>query len=164
MKKELELLEQAETTIIQEMEKIVKGDSSLLESYQNLISMPGIGTITAIAFIHFFKKYPNANRSEIVALAGLDPKQKESGSSVKGKAKISKSGNPLLRKILYFSCMSESRYNDRIEIFYQRLKENHKIPKIALVACMKKMLLIAHQLYVKNESYRPLKIEKDILC
>jgi transposase len=165
MKKEINLLEQTEKTIIQEMVKIVTEDSPLLESYQNLISMPGVGTLTAIAFIHFFKKYPNANRSEIVALAGLDPKQKESGTSVKGKATISKAGNHLLRKILYFSCMSSSRYNDRIKKFYLRLiEENHKIPKVALVACMKKMLLIAHQLYVKNEKYHPLKIDKNSLC
>jgi transposase len=118
MKKEIKLLEETAVSIVQTMEKIVQEDPDLREAYQHLTSMPGIGTLTAIALIHFFRKYPDANRSEIVALAGLDPKRKESGTSVRGKASISKAGQPQLRKILYFSCMSSIRFNDRIERYY----------------------------------------------
>jgi len=159
LNKELKLIDKTEVTIIQEMEEIVKEDACTIEAYQNLISMPGIGTITAITLIYFFRRYPNANRSEITALAGLDPKRRESGTSLRGKAKISKSGYALLRKIMYFSCMNSVRFNDRLQKYYLHLLENKKIPKVALIACMKKMLLIAHQLYLKKENYMPLQIE-----
>jgi transposase len=164
LNKELKLIEKTETTIIQEMEEMVKEDSNTMEAYQNLISMPGIGTITAVMLIYFFKRYPNANRSEITALAGLDPKRRESGTSLRGKVRISKAGYSLLRKIMYFSCMCSIRSNDRLKKYYLHLLENHKIPKVALIACMKKMLLIAHQLYLKKEHYMPLQIEIKSCC
>jgi hypothetical protein len=74
-------------------------------------------------------------------------------------------GNSLLRKILYLSCMSSIQHNDRIRMFYEHLiTNNHKKPKVALVACMKKLLIIAHQIYVNKSKYKPLYIDNKNLC
>ena len=58
-----------------------------------LLSIPGIGPITALTLLALFRKYPGATRSQIVALTGLDPIQFQPGTSVHGKTRISKRGN-----------------------------------------------------------------------
>ncbi len=93
----------------------------------------------------------HTNRSQITALAGLDPIRKESGTSVNKRRKISKSGNKMFRKILYFPMLTAIRYNKKIKKFYDRLVENHKPKKLALIAAMRKMILIAHAIY-KNKT------------
>jgi len=81
----------------------------------------------------------------------------------------------MLRKVLYLSCMNSIQHSDRIKMFYEHLiTNNHKKPKVALVASMKKILLIAHQIYIKNckdsnykevkSEYKPFYIDKKNLC
>ena len=70
----------------------------------------------------------------------------------------------MLRKVLYLAYMSSIQHNDRIRIFYEHLiTNNHKKPKVALVACMKKLLLIAHQIYVNKSKYKPFYIDNNLL-
>ena len=100
--------------------------------------------------LYLFKNYEHTNRSQITALVGLEPIRKESGTSVSSRSKISKSGSGVVRKILYFPTMSAIKYNKKIRVFYNRLIENHKPKKLALIAAMRKLVLIAHAIY-KNK-------------
>ncbi|NIA23704.1 MAG: hypothetical protein GWP03_06065 [Proteobacteria bacterium] len=59
-----------------------------------------------------------------------------------------------MRKILYFPTMCAIQYNKRIGKFYNRLVENHKPKKVALIAAMRKLVLIAHAIYKSKEPYR----------
>ena len=119
--------------------------------------MNGIGVISAINLLYLFRKYPGANRNEITALAGLDPVRRQSGSSLNGGRKISRAGDPMLRKVLYLACMNSIQHNEDIRTFYKHLvSDNHKKPNVALVACMRKLLLIAHHLTVTKSQYRAL--------
>ena len=81
----------------------------------------------------------------------------------------------MLRKVLYLSCMGSIQHNDCIRTFYEHLiTDNHKSaekerrlqrskkPKVALVACMKKLLLIAHQIYVTKSKYKVLENDKNL--
>jgi len=69
----------------------------------------------------------------------------------------------MLRKVLYLACMNSIQHNDRIIMFYEHLvTNNHKKPKVALVACMKKLLLIAHQIYVTKSKYKVLENDKNL--
>jgi len=93
----------------------------------------------------------------------LDSIKRQSGSSLNGGRKISKAGDPMLRKVLYLACMNSIQYNDRIIMFYEHLvTNNHKKPKVALVVCMKKLLLIAHQIYVTKSKYKVLENDKNL--
>jgi len=161
IKKEFDKFKDLEDELEKEMKLFSENTIELKEDYANLQSIKGIGVISAIALLCLFRKYPDANRSEITALAGLDPIKRESGTSLNGGKRISKAGSGLLRRILYFSCMSSIQHNDRIKIFYEHLLNNHKPKKVALIACMKKMVLIAHQIYVKKEKYKQLIILED---
>jgi transposase len=164
IKKEAKHLTQIEETLEKEMKAFAENNSKIREDFSNLLSIKGIGVISAINLLYLFRKYPNANRNEITALAGLDPVKRQSGSSLNGGRKISKAGNSLLRKILYLSCMNSIQHNDRIRVFYEHLITNHKKPKVALIACMRKILLIAHQIYANKSEYKPLYIDDKNIC
>jgi transposase len=106
-----------------------------------------------MALLTLFKTYQGTNRAQITALAGLDPVRRESGTSVKGKVKISKNGKGIYRKILYLPTLCATVHNQKIRIFYQRLLTNHKTKKLAIIASMRKILLIAHAMYQNKTEY-----------
>ncbi len=149
--KELKHTKKMQDEIMQKMEKLIENNKELKRDYENLLTITGIGKISAIALLTFFSLYENANRSQITALAGIDPIRCESGTSLSKRKKISKSGNNTIRKILYFPMLTAIRYNKKIKAFYDRLVENHKPKKLALIAAMRKMILIAHSIY-KNKT------------
>ncbi len=155
LKKEVERCKFLEEYMIEKMEEAAQSDKKLKEDYHNLRTIPGIGRVSAVALLSLFTKYRGTNRSEITALVGLDPVKRESGSSLREKSKISKSGDKTLRKILYFPTMNAIQHNETIKVFYERLvKEKRKPKKVALIASMKKLLLIAHAVYKNKTEYR----------
>ena len=99
-------------------------------------------------------KASGPNRRQIVALAGLDPIQFQSGTSVHGKTRISKRGNRELRKRLYQATLSAARYNPSVKALHRRLKEQGKPDKVARIAAARKLLLIAHAIYKSGEEFR----------
>jgi transposase len=157
LEKELGRLGTMEDELEKGMEAVAEDHEETREALHNLLSMNGIGVISAINLLYLFRKKPGANRNEITALAGLDPVRRQSGSSLNGGRKISRAGDPMLRKVLYLACMNSIQHNQCIQAFYKHLvTDNHKKPNVALVACMRKLLLIAHHLYVTKSPYRTL--------
>jgi len=70
---------------------------------------------------------------------------------------MSRAGDPLLGKVLSLTCMNSIQHNECIQAFYKYLViDRHKKPKVALVACLRKLLLITHHLYVTESKYRTL--------
>jgi len=161
--KELKHLGAMEDELEKEMEAYAEDHEETREDLGNLLSVKGIGVISAMSLLYLFRKYPGANRNEITALAGLDPVRRQSGSSLNGGRKTSRAGGPLLRKVLYLACMNSIQHNECIQAFYKPLvSDNHKKPKVALVACMRKLLLIAHHLYVTKSTYRTLEHDANL--
>ena len=119
-----------------------------------LLAIPGIGPITSLTLLALFRKYPDTNRNQIVALAGLDPIQFQSGTSVHGKTRISKRGSRELRRRLYQATLSAARYNPSVRALHRRLKEQGKPDKVARIAAARKLLLIAHAIYHSGEPFR----------
>jgi transposase len=157
LERELKHLSAMEEQLEKEMEAVAEDHEETREALHNLLSMNGVGVISAINLLYLFLKYPDANRNEITALAGLDPGGRQSGSSLNGGRKISRAGDPMLRKVLYLACMNCIQHNDSMKTFYKHLvSDHHKKPNVALVACMRKLLLIAHHLYVTESKYRTL--------
>ena len=118
-----------------------------------MFTISGVGEKTAIALLILFKTYQGTNQAQITALTGLDPVRRESGTSVKGKVNISKNGKGIYRKIFYLPTVCATVYNQKIWIFYQRLLANHKTKKSAIIASMRKILLIAHAMYRDKTEY-----------
>jgi len=119
-----------------------------------LQSVVGLGPVTSITLLRFFRQYHGANREQVVALAGLDPvsisrvhQYIERGESVSG-------GDKVLRKCLYEATLSAARYNIPIRALYKRLKDAGKPEKVARTAAARKLLLIAHAVYKSGQPYR----------
>jgi transposase len=153
LKKEIKSLICKEQDIISKIKEIIKSDALLYSKFTNIKSIVGIGDIGAIVLIHLFIKYPNANQREIISLSGLDPIERTSGTSVRGKSKISKAGSRIYRGTLFMSAMVAIRYNDEMKRFYDRLKDNGKHTTVAQVAVMKKLIIISHSMYKNNCAY-----------
>ena len=151
---ELKMLRVAEEALLGKMEECIDSDEELKRDYKNLLTIKGIGRVSAICLLTLFRTYRDTSRSEITALVGLDPTRTESGTSVRGRRKISKGGKSTTRKILYFPTLNCIQHNRKIRDTYERLVNNHKPKKVAVIAAMRKLLLIAHAVYKSGESYR----------
>jgi len=124
--------------------ELIDGDEHLCRSRKLLLSIPGIGPQSAailLAEIPDFKAF--GHNKQISAFAGLSPQEHTSGSSVRGKTRVSKAGNPRLRAALYMCALSARRANPTLKAFGDRLKDAGKPPKVVLVAVARKLLVIA---------------------
>ena len=150
IQKELKALKKQEETIIETINSIINKDEVLLKKYNAIVSIKGIGNIATIVLLHLFIKYPNANQRQIVSLTGLDPIVRESGTSVRGRSKISKAGARIYRGTLFMAAIVATIHNKQMKSFYERLKEKGKHTTVAQIAVIRKLVIIAHSLY-KNE-------------
>jgi len=155
LKKEQERLCKLEHELLIRMDAYIKEYPGLNEDYRRLLSISGVGRKTAISLLVLFHTYPATNRKQITALLGLDPVQRQSGTSVHGRSRISKHGNQMMRKCLYMPTLVSIRYNQKIKVFYERLVSKHKPKKVAVIAAMRKLLLIAHAIYQNKTVYVP---------
>lgn len=105
-----------------------------------LRSAIGVGPIACAWLIAALPELGRLDRREIASLAGVAPFPKESGKK-RGKRHI-EAGRFELRRVLYMAALTASRYNPVIKAFYDRLLAGGKPPKVALVACMRKLLTI----------------------
>jgi transposase len=127
-----------------DISKIVKGNEKLSQQVELLISINGIGERTAwsilayIGDINFF-----SNAKQIASYAGLTPKIVQSGTSI-DKSSLSKLGHKRLRKSLYMPALVAIRYNPVLKLVYERLVANGKPKKVAIVAVMRKLLILSY--------------------
>lgn len=127
-------IEQAAATVI-------GGDADLAEQFAILKSIKGVGARSAILLLTELALLdPTMTTKQIVAYAGLDPREYESGTSVQKPARISKVGNARLRAILYMNAISAIRHVRGARLFFARLVARGKKPMQAIVAVMRKLL------------------------
>ena len=153
LQKEIKELKKIEAEIIDEIYQIIAQHEILIKKYEAIISIKGIGKIAAIVLIYLFIRYPNANQRQITSLVGLDPIMRESGTSIKGKNRISKAGGRLYRGTLFMAAMVATKHNKNLKLFYDRLKENKKHTTVAQIAVMRKLVIISHSLFKSEELY-----------
>ena len=121
-----------------------------------LKSIPGIGDITAftlLAEIRDIRVFDSAR--QLAAFAGLSPRQYRSGSSVRGKTRLSKTGSAALRKALYMPALVSKRYNPLIIQFADRLAANGKAPMVIIGAIMRKLLHLVFGVLKSNQPFDP---------
>jgi transposase len=107
---------------------------------ERLDSIPGVGLITAISVVAEMPELGQLDRKKVAALAGLAPYSRDSGKT-RGKRRIF-GGRKGVRRVLYMACLSAIKHNVVIRELYQRLTGKGKLFKVALTACMRKMLTI----------------------
>lgn len=105
-----------------------------------LRSTTGIGRIASATLIATLPELGHLDRREIAALVGVAPMANESGT-MRGRRRV-QGGRFEVRRVLYMATLSAAMRNPAIRAFYQRLRAKGKLPKVALVACMRKLLTI----------------------
>jgi transposase len=121
----------------QRMAEIVVTDAVLVQRYRLLTSMPGVGPLLACTLIALLPELGSMNRKQVAALVGVAPYAFESGT-LKGRRCIW-GGRAHVRQVLYMAAMSASNWNPVFKAFHDRLRAAGKLPKIVIVAVMRKM-------------------------
>jgi len=118
--------------------EIVAADAALAHRYRMLTSMPGVGPVLACTLIALLPELGRMSRKQVAALVGVAPYAFESGK-LKGKRCVW-GGRAPVRHVLYMAAMSASNWNPVLKRFHDRLKAAGKLPKVIIVAVMRKMI------------------------
>jgi transposase len=119
-----------------------------------MCSFIGVGDVTAVTLLTEMPELGNESREHIAALAGVAPINRDSGK-MKGKRRTY-GGRGRVRRTLYLAALSASKHNPIIRTFYERLLAAGKEKKVALVACMHKILTILNAMLKKGELFNPI--------
>ena len=123
---------------------MIENDSGLRSKRGLLLSISGVGdTLAGVVLAELPGPDVLHSSGEVVAYAGLNPRQHQSGTSVDRATRISKIGNAVLRAALYMPALSAMRYNPAIVALITRLKSRGRLkPKQIVVAAMQKLLVL----------------------
>jgi transposase len=119
---------------------------------QILQSVPGIGPVASFSLLADLPELGTLNRQQISKLVGVAPLNRDSGQQ-RGTRHIY-GGRARLRRVLYMAALTATRHNARLKEFYQRLRANHKPFKVAITACMRKLLAIINVMIRDNTCWK----------
>jgi transposase len=121
-----------------------------------LTSIPGIGETTAGSIL---SEIPHIDRFQsakaVAAFAGLSPRERRSGTSIHGRARLCKTGNARVRKALYMPAVVALRFNPTLRIFAERLLSAGKHKRLVIGAVMRKLLVLAYGILRSGLSFDP---------
>lgn len=148
---QIEVLSTQIDTMKEALEKTMAADRVV----EILATIPGIGTWTAICLRC---EIADATRfygpKALIAFAGLEPVVAQSGDQFINRG-ISRRGRPRIRQILYMPALVATRHNPPIRAFYERLVARGKVPQVAVVACMAKLLRMTYACWIKDQEFDP---------
>lgn len=129
---------------------------AIAEDVRRLDGIVGVGWLTAtLVLAELWVLGPTATPAQAVAYAGLDPAPHQSGTSVRGRGGISKTGNARLRQALSMAALSAARHNPALNAFHDRLLDHGKLKKVALVAVARKLLVLMVTLLRHKRAFDP---------
>jgi transposase len=130
-----------------------------------LQSIPGIGVLSAAWLLVTTVNFELcATPQAATAYAGLNPLQRESGTSVRGRSTLGRGGNARLRKVLYMATFNAAQYNPTIKAFYDRLRTAGKPAKVARCAAARKLLHLCWAVVAKKERFDPAYGQRSRAC
>lgn len=138
-------------TIDRDLGDILKDSPLWREKEELLKTFNGIGPVTARTLIALLPELGHANRQQITALVGLAPLNRDSGK-MRGRRMIA-GGRSDVRNALYMAAVSSIKHNRKIKTFYNRLIQAGKPVKVALTACMRKILIILNAMMKAKLSF-----------
>lgn len=135
----------------EEMLNKINSCEELKEKYELLRTMKGVGPILALTLTSSLPELGFANKKEIAALVGVAPITNQSGQKT-GKA-MTRYGRHGVRKVLYMGALVASRRNARFKYLYEKLVAAGKPKKVALVAVMRKMVVILNAMIMSKKAF-----------
>lgn len=154
LKRRIQLLNQQQREITCEIEALLKSDEKISALSTLLKSIPGMGVLTTATVLGETGGFELIrNGRQLVSYAGLDIIEKQSGTSVKAKPRISKKGNRYLRKSLHFPALAAMRHDEHFKGLFSRLVSRHGIKMKAAVAVQRKLLQLMFTVYKTGVPY-----------
>jgi transposase len=152
VQKTISFLEKRLQAIDRELDDLIQASPLWQAKMDLLMSVPGVGQQTARTLIADLSELGNCSRQTIAALVGVAPLNRDSGT-LQGH-RVTWGGRTAVRNALYMATLSGTRTNPVLRDHYQRLRQSGKKAKVALVACMHKLLTILNAMLRKNEPWR----------
>jgi len=154
IKDRIKMLDKQEKEIMKEVAAMIAQDSELQKMILIICSLPGIGLLTAAVVLAETNGFDLVrNRRQLASYAGFDVIEKQSGTSVKGKPRISKKGNKYLRKVMHCPALTAIRHNERFKAIFARIVSRHGIKMKAVVAVQRKLLEMIFILYKTGKRF-----------
>jgi transposase len=139
-----------------ELEAAIGQDAAWAAAFERLRSIPGVGPVTALWLLVATLNFSACDGpTAAAAYAGLAPRPRESGTSVRGRPRIGKAGHARLRTALYLATLSACRHNPVIRPFYTRLRAAGKPMKVARCAAARKLLHLAWAVATTGRAFDP---------
>lgn len=155
LKRHIASLEKRIKGVERDMAQITEKDEEIAASDTLLRSIPGVGPLTSacvLAELGDLKRFNSAR--QLTSFVGLSPKLKESGTSVRGQARLSRSGSPVVRRAMYMAALAAIRNRKTcFSAFFERLVANGKPRKSAILAVARKMLVVMRAIIKTNKPY-----------
>lgn len=136
-----------------QIQDLIDQTSDLKQKRDLLQSVPGVGKVLSSTLVSQMPELGSCDRKEIAALGGLAPFNHDSGR--KHGRRMIRGGRPSIRRVLYMAAIAATRFNPVIRSMYERLLKNGKLKKVAIVACMRKLLTILNAILRDQTSWQP---------
>lgn len=153
IKQQLNAADRAADALEAEAVRIIKSDAALARRLTILVSLPGIGVITAIGLIANMPELGHLDAKQAGMLAGLAPVACDSGQR-NGPRHI-RGGRKTVRTGIYMAALSATLHNPHLKRFYERLIDAGKFKKVALTAVMRKLLVLANSMLKEDRCWSP---------
>ena len=150
--KHIAFIEKEIKEIDKELDELIKTDEKWKKQEEIITSVPGLGKVSASGLIAGLPELGKLTNKEIASLVGVAPIIQQSGAS-KGTSTV-KGGRRIVRNILYMASVVAMRHNPTIKIFYNRLRKAGKAFKVAIVAVMRKLIVILNVMVKKGETWQ----------
>jgi len=140
-----------------DLSQLLRSSSIWRAREERLRSVPGVGPVTTLVLIADLPELGQVPDKQIVALCGLAPHARDSGKW-HGK-RMTRGGRARVRTALYMAALVATRHNLVIKTFYRRLLRAGKDKKVALTACMRKLLVILNAMFRNQTSWQPPRLQ-----
>jgi transposase len=132
--------------------EVIKANPTWRAKYHRMRTVPGVGLLCAATMLVFFTMMGHNTREQVASLVGVAPFNRDSGL-YRGTRRI-EGGRTEVRRILYMAAIAATRFNPTIHDFYVRLLAINKPPKVAIIACARKLSHILRAIYLSDTEWR----------
>ena len=154
IKARIKFLSKQEAEIKQEINSCIKNEQAIKDEIKNICTIPGVGELTAVIILAETNGFELVrNKKQLVSYAGLDIVEKQSGTSVKGKPKISKRGNRNIRRAMHLPALCAIKHTEHYKDIYVRLVSKSGIKMKGVVAVQRKLLELIFVVYKSKKVY-----------
>lgn len=159
IRKHIEWLQAQLNDMDRELKELIDSDQTWSELADLIESVPGVGPVASVTLLALLPELGRLNRRQIAALVGVAPFNHDSGKK-QGQRHIW-GGRAAVRSALYMCVISGLRCNPVLKAFYERLIKKGKPAKVAIVACIRKLLIILNALVRTREAWNPRSLSPD---